>query len=155
MQDIIIKGATLENIKDITNLNQELFNLEAKNFDFSLNTSWPTSSDGQEYYKNAITNGITLIAIKDNIVVGYLIGSINTENSYNTKSQAELENMCISNSYRHFGIGTLLFNEFKNICKEKDIKELKVTASYKNKKAISFYKKNGFEEKEITLKQDI
>lgn len=155
MKDIIIKKATLENIQDITSLNQELFDLESNNFDFSLDITWPTSNDGQEYYKSAITNNITLIAIKDKKVVGYLIGSINTENSYNIKSQAELENMCINNNYRHFGIGTLLFNEFKRICKENNIKELKVTASYDNKNAISFYKKNGFIEQEITLKQDI
>lgn len=45
--------------------------------------------------------------------------------------------------------------EFKTICKENDIKELKVVASYKNTNAINFYKKNGFEEADITLKQSL
>lgn len=61
--------------------------------------------------------------------------------------------MCILEEYRKLGIGSRLFEEFKAICKENDIKELKVVASYKNTNAINFYKKNGFEEAEITLKQ--
>ena len=48
-----------------------------------------------------------------------------------------------------------LFNHFKEECKKKSIIEIKVTASFKNRNAIEFYIKNGFEESEITLKQKI
>ena len=78
---------------------------------------------------------------------------MNTQNTYNKYKQAELDNMCILEEYRKLGIGSRLFEEFKTICKENDIKELKVVASYKNTNAINFYKKNGFEEADITLKQ--
>lgn len=57
--------------------------------------------------------------------------------------------------YRKLGIGSKLFNKFKEICKENKINELKVIASYQNTNAINFYKKNGFEEAEITLKTKI
>ena len=63
--------------------------------------------------------------------------------------------MCILEQYRKLGIGSKLFNRFKEICIENNIKELKVIASYKNKDAINFYKKNGFEEADITLKQSL
>ena len=46
-------------------------------------------------------------------------------------------------------------NEFKQYCIQNNIEELKVTASAKNNNYISFYKKNGFNEFEITLKQDL
>ena len=49
----------------------------------------------------------------------------------------------------------MLFDKFKKVCIENDIKELKVVASYKNTNAINFYKKNGFEETDITLKQSL
>lgn len=99
----------------------------------------------------SIENDITLVAVVENKIIGYLIGSLNTQNSYNKTIQAELDNMCILEEYRKLGIGSKLFNKFKEICKENDINELKVVASYNNKNAINFYKKNGFEEAEITL----
>ena len=63
--------------------------------------------------------------------------------------------MCILDKYRKFGIGTKLINEFKKICNNNSIQEIKVTASYKNINAIEFYKKNGFNEFELTLKLEI
>lgn len=60
--------------------------------------------------------------------------------------------MYILEEYRKLGSGSRLFQKFKEICIENDIKELKVVASYKNINAINFYKKNGFQEADITLK---
>ena len=93
--------------------------------------------------------------MSNNIIVGYLIWTLNSELSYNTVKQAELNNMCVLEQYRKYGIGTKLFNEFKNICKENHIEEIKVTASYDNINAINFYRKNWFQESELTLKQKI
>ena len=155
MNNIIIRKATLEDLSIIQELNNYLFKLEKENYDPTLDTSWPVSKEGKEYFENAITNLVTLVAIYENKIVGYLIGSLNTQNRYNIYLQAELDNMCILEQYRNLGIGSKLFNKFKEICIENNIKELKVVASYKNQNALEFYKKNGFEEAEITLKQKI
>ena len=48
-----------------------------------------------------------------------------------------------------------LINEFKKIYNNNSIQEIKVTASYKNINAIEFYKKNSFNESELTLKLEI
>lgn len=153
--ETIIRKATQNDLQEIQNLNKILFELEYDNYDPTLNIEWPLSKDGTEYFEDAINNSITLVAIVENKVVGYLIGSLNTENTYNKYAQAELDNMCILEDYRKLGIGGKLFNTFKEICIENNIKELKVIASYKNQNAINFYKKNGFEEAEITLKQSL
>ena len=150
-----IRKAEITDLKEIQNLNKMLFELEFKNFDLTLDVTWCTSKEGTEYYEDAIKNSITLVAIYENKIVGYLIGSLKTQNTYNKYSQAELDNMCILEQYRKLGIGSKLFNKFKEICIENNIKELKVVASYKNKNAINFYKKNGFEEADITLKQSL
>ena len=63
--------------------------------------------------------------------------------------------MFILEEYRKYGIGRKLINEFKKYAKENNIEELKVTASAKNINAITFYKKNGLEEFDITLKMKI
>ena len=95
------------------------------------------------------------MACVDPKIVGYLAGTLNSQYSYNNIVQAELDNMCIMNEYRKLGIGRKLFEEFKKICKGNGINEIKVVSSYNNLNAIDFYKRNGFKEAELTLKQNI
>ena len=62
--------------------------------------------------------------------------------------------MYIADEYRRLGIGTFLMDEFKKYCKEKNMQNIKVTASA-NSRAIQFYIKNGFEDYNVTLKYQI
>ena len=150
--DIVIRKATMDDLEIIQTLNNELFKLEYENFDPSLKVGWPFGIDGKEYFSDLIENQFVLIACAEDKIVGYLAGSINVEESYNIKSLAELDNMFIKEEYRKYGIGTKLFQEFKNYCRQLDIDEIKVTASAKNINAINFYKKNGFEDFDVTFK---
>ena len=152
MIDIIIKKATIENLNEIQELNNQLFELEYNNFDSSLKVGWPFEKEGTEYFSDMLNNQVVFIALVDNSIVGYLAGSINVESSYVTKSLAELDNMFILENYRKYGIGTKLVNEFKKYCLNIGIQEIKVTASARNSNAINFYKKNGFENFEVTFK---
>lgn len=153
--EFTIKKATIDDLNTIQELNNKLFELEYNNFDPSLKIGWPFEIAGEEYFKDLIENQIIYLAIMNKEIVGYLAGSIHVENSYNTTSIAELDNMFILEEYRKYGIGTKLFNEFKDYCKKNKIEELKVTASSKNANAIKFYEKNGFEHFETTLKMSL
>lgn len=153
--NVIIKRANIENLEDIQKLNNHLFELEYENFDPSLKVGWPFEKEGTEYFSDMLNNEVVFIAIVDDMMVGYLAGSINVESSYVTKSLAELDNMFILEEYRKYGIGTKLINEFKSHCTKIGIQEMKVTASAKNSNAISFYRKNGFDDYEITLKTSL
>ena len=155
MDNINIRKANMADLFEIQKLNKELFELESKNFDSTLITDWPLTQEGREYFENAIKNDIVLVACVDKQIVGYLAGTLNSQYSYNNIVQAELDNMCIMNEFRKLGIGGKLFEEFKKICKENKINEIKVVASYNNLNAIDFYKRNGFKEAELTLKQNI
>lgn len=155
MTDIIIKKATIEILNEIQELNNQLFELEYNNFDSSLKVGWSFEKAGTEYFSDMLNNQVVFIALVDNSVVGYLAGSINVESSYVTKSLAELDNMFILENYRNYGIGTKLVNEFKKYCLNIGIQEIKVTASARNNNAISFYKKNGFEDFEVTFKMTL
>ena len=155
MEGLIIRNATINDLLNIQKLNKILFELEYNNFDSTLDINWPMSNEGKNYFENAINNNVVLVAVLDDKIVGYLVGSLNTEYSYNKNIQAELDNMCILEEYRKLGIGKQLFLEFKKICKKNNISELKVIASYDNLNAIKFYKNNGFAPSELILKQDI
>ena len=63
--------------------------------------------------------------------------------------------MLVKNNYRGYGIGKRLINSFKDYCKSQNIHNLKVVASSKNEKAIDFYRKNGFEDFDLTLTMEI
>ena len=154
-ENINIRKANINDLLNIQKLNKELFELEFHNFDSTLIEDWPLTKAGKEYFENAIINNIVLVACIDNKIVGYLAGTLNSQNSYNNNIQAELDNMCILNEYRKLGIGSRLLAEFKRICKEHKINEIKVVASFKNVNAIDFYKNNGFSESELVLKQNI
>jgi len=155
MGKVIIRKATINDLNSIQELNNSLFDLELNNFDDTLKQGWPFEEDGKEYFEDMIKNEIVFVAQIEEKIVGYLAGSICEQISYITETFAELDNMCINDKYRRFGIGTLLMNEFKKYCKEKNIQNIKVTASAKNSRAIQFYIKNGFEDYNVTLKYKI
>lgn len=155
MKKIIIRKATLEDLNEIQELNNKLFEFEFNNFDDTLKVGWPFEKEGKEYFENMLNNEIVFVGEVEENIVGYLAGSICEEVSYITERFAELDNMCIDDEYRRFGIGTLLMEEFKKYCKKKNMQNIKVTASAKNSRAIQFYKKNGFEDYNITLKYKI
>ncbi len=153
--EIEIKKADITYLYDIQKLNDQLFELEYNNFDSALKVGWTFEEKGTNYFKDMIKNEIVYIALDKDNVIGYLVGSINIQGSYVTKSLAEVDNMFVLEEYRKYGIGTKLIDKFKEYCLQNKIEELKVTASFKNVNAINFYKKNGFNEFEITLKQKL
>lgn len=155
MNDIIIRKAQLEDLNIIQNLNNELFKLEKEKYDSTLVQDWPLSEVGKQYFEDLIINHYVIVAEKDDKIVGYLAGSINEKGSYEEIQYGEINNMLVDNNFRGLGIGKLLIDKFKQYCKDNNINNLKVVASAKNIKAIEFYKKNGFNDFDITLTTEI
>jgi len=155
MNDITIRKATIEDLSDIQNLNNMLFKLEKENYDTTLVENWPLTQDGKEYFLDLIKNEYVIVAILNDTIVGYLAGSINEKGSYEEIQYGEVNNMFINSECRGYGIGKVLINNFKEYCLQNGIKNLKVTASAKNINAIEFYKKNNFEEFDLTLTMSI
>ncbi|MFH1802781.1 MAG: GNAT family N-acetyltransferase [archaeon] len=150
-----IRKATIEDLKEIKKLNQELFHHDFK-FDKTLDIGWP--SKNEDYYKKSITgkDSITLIAEDEGEIMGYLIGAITTAADYRKIKQiAKLENMLILKEHRRKGVGKQLIKEFIDWAKVKDAHKAKVIASAQNEPAINAYKSMGFEEYSKTLEVDI
>lgn len=155
MDNIIIRRATIEDLEIIQNLNNNLFDLEKENYDPTLIINWPLTEEGRKYFEDLITNDYVVLAVAEDVIVGYLAGTIEEKGSYEEIQYGEINNMFIDDNYRGYGIGKKLINSFKNYCKDNNIFNLKVTASYRNKNAIAFYHKNGFEEFNLTLTANI
>jgi len=155
MNNIEIRKAIISDLDIIRYLNNELFKLEKDNYDSTLINDWPLSNEGKEYFEDLINNQYVIVALINNEIVGYLAGSINEKGSYEEAQYGELNNMFIKDNYRNYGIGKQLINSFKDYCKSKGINNIKVVASSKNKDAINFYYKNGFEDFDLTLTMKI
>jgi len=151
MDNIIIRKATIEDLSIIQELNNSLFKLEKENYDSTLVNDWPLSEEGKEYFSDLILNHYVIVATLNNNIVGYLAGTIEEKVSYVEVQYGEINNMLVKDEYRGYGVGKLLINNFKEYCKSNNISDIKVVASYKNKNAIEFYHKNGFEEFDLTL----
>lgn len=152
--NIKIRKATNSDLSSIQELNNKLFELDKK-YDDSLKIGWPFEEKGTKYFTDMINDEFVYVAEEEYRIIGYLAGRINIKNSCVIKSQAEIDNMYILDSYRNHGIGTMLINEFKRYCLENNIEELKVTTYQSNENALNFYKTNGFNSHEITLKQQL
>ena len=94
-EKILIRKATLEDLSNIQNLNNELFKLEFNNFDDTLKVGWPFEEDGKNYFQDMIQNQIVFVAEVEGKTVGYLAGSICEEVSLLIETFAELDNMYI------------------------------------------------------------
>ncbi len=155
---ILIRKATLKDLREIQKLNLLLFKKEHKEYDSSLDCTWTFGKIGTNYYTTRIkkSNGCSLIAIVDKKVVGYLVGGLSDLQPWRKiKGIAELENMFVFKEFRSFGVGSMLTREFFKWCKLKKVQIVRVTVSNQNLKAINFYKKNGFGDYDIVLEKKI
>lgn len=155
MENVIIRKATLNDLYEIQMLNYQLFKLEKENFDPTLIENWPMTEEGKDYFTNLIEREYVIVAILNDKIVGYLAGSINEKGSYEEIQYGEVNNMFVNSECRGYGVGKALINGFKKYCVSNDIKDLIVTASAKNINAIEFYRKNGFDDFNITLTMSI
>ena len=68
---------------------------------------------------------------------------------------AEVENMYILEPCRNLGIGDMLMDEFEIWAKSKNANFLRVVATVQNTKGINFYRKNGFNDLDLTLEKKL
>ena len=98
-------------------------------------------------------NRITLVALKDDNIVGYIMGIIKKTNNHTMHnfSYLYIDDICVSKKERGKGIGTMLFEYIKNISKELGLYEITLNVWEGNDKAKEFYKKLGLKIKEIEM----
>lgn len=155
--NITIRKAQANDLNLIQELNNKLFEYETDNKLDNYIADWPFSVVGREYFDDLIKNQFVVIAEVSNKPVGYLAGSIYFDETYSyyEGQTAELNNMFVEEDYRHLGIGSKLVNTFIEWCKQQKAKRIFVTATVGNGKTISFYRKHGFSDLNVSLKLDL
>lgn len=153
-----IQRATIRNLKDIQKFSTLLFKHEHKKFDKTLKIPWSLGTEGKKFFKIRVSSKkyCSLIAYIEKTPVGYLTGGIIKPITYRKiPRMAQLENMYVLEKYRSHGIGRELYDEFICWCINNKVGRIKVSAMTKNIRAIEFYKKTGFRERELVLESSI
>lgn len=150
-----IRPARKTELKVIQALNYELF-VDNNEYDSDLDLTWTKSNKGREYFKDTLNNPneCCLIAEINRKKVGYIIAGPKVSTSRKSK-YIEIHNMVVLPEYRSKGIGSMLINACLDWAKSKGFQKAYVNSYFDNKKAIEFYKRNGFSEIDISLERVI
>lgn len=147
---IQIQKATTEHLDEIVSLWLKLMNLH-KGFDEEFFAD--TDDSGEEYKMNLDwnlrdTSSILFIATKDNKIIGYVTADISwfRYSSYNSNNYCTIGDIMIDENFRHLGIGKSFIAEIKKWAKSESTNKIILNVFSKNTKALSFFKKQGFED---------
>jgi ribosomal protein S18 acetylase RimI-like enzyme len=153
--DVIIKTATMNDLKKVQELNLKLSKKEQKEYDHLLNLE----EDTTKHYTNRISkeNSCVFVAVVNKKIVGYLCGKLAKTGSFGrlpTISVAEIESFFVLDKYRSKGVGKKLYEKFIKWCKIKKVDKARLDVHPQNKLAIKFYKKDKFKDYYLTLEKD-
>lgn len=145
-----IQQAKTEHTKSIILLWKELMNIH-KDFD---NSYFLEMDNNIENYVCNIQLSIindnerVIVAVKDELVVGYITAEVNLSSNfmYNSNAVCTVNDIMILPNYQHLGIGKALIEEIKIWAKSNDINQLELNVFSKNKNALKFFKNQGFED---------
>jgi diamine N-acetyltransferase len=154
--EISIRKATIKDLEQILALNKALFDYEEE-FNSEYNLGWTYSEKGKEYFKDRIENNssIVLVGEDENKIIGYILTFIKNHSIRSINPIAEVENMFIDKDFRKQGLGSKFLKETIKLAKEMGVKRLEVEVEARNLPALEFYKKNGFEDFELTLQMKL
>jgi putative acetyltransferase len=99
-----------------------------------------TKSDFEEIWKD-IFNRLNLWKENEEILGLAVI----SKGTYRVKHIAYIEKLAINQTLRRKGLGTIFFNKIINSLAEEGITKVELGVEVDNERAISFYKKLGFE----------
>ena len=150
-----IRKATIQDVDKVIELSTQLCINEHKYYDNTVDADF--AQNNQKFFTDSISNDdyLTLVAVIEDNIVGFLIGSISeTEEYRNFDEIAEIYSMLVNPDIRSQGTGNKLVKNFLQWSKDR-VKRAKVVVSAPNKRGIEFYKKAGFIEHEIVLERNL
>lgn len=81
----------------------------------------------------------------DNSTSGFIVGRFVIGGEIETVVDAEIYNIAVAEKEQRRGLGQLLLDSFVSDCRKRNTANIWLEVRESNKKAIAFYRKNGFE----------
>lgn len=154
---MLIRTAISEDLYDIIQLNTALFHEDGGQLNIGVHTGW-AAEEGEDYFAHYLEKEdcvILLAETEDEDVVGYLAGFVKPDARWRPVKSGELDSMFVLKEYRSQGVGTMLVEKFKKWLAPFKVTHIAVTAFTQNERALSFYKKQGFEDFSQTLEMKL
>ena len=147
-----VREATEADVASVVELSSALFQEDGGQRDPWMNLDWP-KQEGAAYYSGHISgeDSLCLLAEVGDRVVGFLTGYVRGWSNLRPIRLAELESMFVTEEYRGGGIGAQLVREFVEWCRGKRVEGISVTAYWAKEGALRFYRRLGFEPRNVTL----
>ena len=148
-----IRPGQAKEVLTFQQLNQAVF-VDNYQYDDDLDLNWALSVNGKKYFAERLTNpkACCLLAEEHGIPIGYIVAAPK-EVEYVKSKYFEVENMGVIPEYRSKGIGKQLMNQCLSWAKKEGYQRAYVCAYFHNKKAVQFYKDNGFFDIDISLEK--
>lgn len=82
---------------------------------------------------------------EESAIVGFIVGRVIVGGDIETRLDAEIYNIAVTEQNQRNGFGQRLFDEFVAECRNRRVEYIWLEVRESNEKAIRFYEKNGFE----------
>jgi ribosomal protein S18 acetylase RimI-like enzyme len=148
--EVIIREMHEQDTARISDLMAQLDELFHSGHDISPEAIASTFEEIKEHngiYKN-------YVAVLDDKIVGF-ISVVVYKTFFHPGGTALINELIVDKDYRGQGIGELLINKIKVLANIRRFNEIEVSTTLDNKKAIAFYKKNGFVDENVLLGMEL
>ena len=156
---VSIRKGSLLDLAEVQRLNQALFQHEREQRFYSgdsFNLKWPYEEAGAKYFKDCLSGtpaSVVFIAEANGQTAGYLAATCAAKSFLGYKRVAELDNMFVEARFRSQGTGSKLVDTFKSWALQNQASSIRVGAFALNHRALKFYRRHGFADREIYLEQ--
>jgi ribosomal protein S18 acetylase RimI-like enzyme len=140
-----IRPATPADVIVIAALNDALIQEDSGQRDSLINREW-AKLYGTAYFSDILANDthICLVAVVQEMVVGYLAGHTYGPSDIRPVRSAELDSIYVDVAWRSRRVGELLVRAFLEWSRTRNAGWISVTSYATNERALAFYRSLGF-----------
>lgn len=152
---IEVRPVSCDELEKLIELNKRIF-INNPKYDEDLIVDFADTDIGRKFFAESINNknGVCLVAEEDGEFVGYVSGG-RKEVPYRRGVYFEIDNLGVVPEQNGRGIGRMLMESVTNWAKENGYTKIYVESYARNMDAISFYRKNGFNDIDLSLEKKI
>lgn len=151
VEQITYRYGRKSEIKEIQELVSRLAMFENEQLGNELaNPNWAYSPEAKTFFENSIDNEFLYVAAAKDKLVGCITGRIQNK-ILDKEAVALCGNIFVDPEYRGAGIATRFLELFKDYCRERNCKHIRINVTSNNENAERLYRKNGFEDHRKTL----